>query len=255
RDASEMIEIDFNRKGELVKEKLGTYAVSDEWKGENIERLIAWLCRRVRREFISQKEMSAFVGRVLARLLQKEGVSLKTLNRVRYELKEKLDAALDAIIEKAARKRFGDLEKKGMLKSNGESFIFPQEFPFGRISREPFSKCAYDKTDYLNKEEIEFIKRIDNLENVAWWVRNPKDSGFCLSGWKKARFSPDFVVNTKNGNIFLIEYKGGQLKGSEDTNYKKELGEKWAKLSGGQFQFLLAEKAKVNADVELIKKA
>ncbi|TSC84409.1 MAG: type III restriction protein res subunit [Parcubacteria group bacterium Gr01-1014_17] len=252
--ASEMIEIDFNRKGELVREKLGTYTVSDEWGGENIERLIAWLCKKVRREFISQKEMSAFVGRVLAGLLQKEGVSLKTLNRVRYELKEKLDVALDAIIEKVARKRFVDLEKKGMLKSNGESFVFPQEFSFARISREPFSKCVYDKADYLNKEEIEFIKKIDNLENVEWWVRNPKDSGFCLSGWKKARFFADFVVSTKNGDIFLIEYKGGQLKGSEDTNYKKELGEKWAELSGERFQFLLAEKVKTNDIVETIKK-
>ena len=36
---------------------------------------------------------------------------------------------------------------------------------------------------------------------------------------------------------------------------KKELGEKWEELSGGRFQFLLAEKAKINEVVELIKKA
>lgn len=249
--SSEVIAVDIKKAG-FVRENLGRYTVSDEWRGENEEKLIAWLCRKVQREFISRKEMETYVGRVLASLHKK--YSTISLNRARFQLKEKLDSAIDAIVEKATMKRFAELEKKGVLKSAGQSFSFPKELSLTRLSREPFRNHAYDAVDYLNGEEVEFAKKIDNLPNVAWWIRNPADNGFYLTGWKKGRFFPDFVVQTKDGAIFVIEYKGKQLEGSEDTTYKKGLGEKWAELSGEACEFLFVEKKNLDRVISEIER-
>ena len=177
------------------------------------------------------------------------------LNRARYQLKEAVDSTVDAIVEKAAKKRFADLEKNGVLKSAGEGFVFPKELVLSRLSREPFRNHAYDLVDYLNGEEVEFAKKIDNLPNVAWWLRNPTDGGFYLTGWKRGRFFPDFLVKTKDGAIFVFEYKGKQLEGSEYTEYKKGLGEKWAKFSGGVCRFLWVEKESINKALEVLAEA
>jgi len=247
----EVISVDIKKAG-FVKESLGRYGVSEEWKGEDEEKLIVWLCRKVQREFISRKEMEAYVERVLAVLRKKYFVV--ALSRARFQLKEALDSAVDAIVEKATKRRFVDLERREVLKSAGESFTFPEDLSLARLSREPFRNHAYELVDFLNGEEVEFAKKLDNLANVAWWVRNPADSGFYLTGWKRGRFFPDFLVKTKNGAIFVIEYKGKQLEGSEDTKYKKELGEKWGALSGGGYYFEWVERSSIDSVINKISK-
>jgi hypothetical protein len=80
-------------------------------------------------------------------------------------------------------------------------------------------------------------------------------SGFYLQGWLKGKFYPDFIVKTKKGNYFVLEYKGEHLLGSDDTEYKEKIGQRWQELAGKGYTFSLVEKLKIDAVLEKISKA
>ena len=84
----------------------------------------------------------------------------------------------------------------------------------------------------MDGEEEVFAKYIDDLDEVEFWVRNieraPKYSFWLQTSTD--RFYPDFIVKLKSGSVLVIEYKGKQYKGSDDTTEKEALGLAWAHL-------------------------
>ena len=56
------------------------------------------------------------------------------------------------------------------------------------------------------------------------------------------RFYPDFVAETLDGRLLVVEYKGKDYASNDDSKEKKILGEVWAKGGGGRALFLMALK-------------
>jgi len=151
-------------------------------------------------------------------------------------------------------KRFGELLKKQLLASHGEGFIFGDSISLLQVSSNNFDKHLYEKAGKMNQEELDFAGKLNILENIYWWFRNPEMSGFYIQGWKRQKFYPDFIAKTKNENYIVIEYKGEHLIGLEDSDYKEGIGKEWDKLNGEDYYFRWAEKNNIDSIIGEISK-
>ncbi len=90
---------------------------------------------------------------------------------------------------------------------------------------------------------IEGQRAIKLFAVVLHWVRNlslQPESSFWLQT-STDRFYPDFVAETLDGRLLVVEYKGQGYIG-KDSDEKKLLGEVWAGKSNGRALFLMAVK-------------
>ena len=144
--------------------------------------------------------------------------------------------------------------KKQLLVSAGEQFIFGDAISLLQSSSDNFDKHLYEKAGRMNKEELDFAGRLNSLENMHWWFRNPEISGFYIQGWLKNKFYPDFIAKTKNCKYIIIEYKGEHLASGDDSNYKKAIGKAWEKLGGVNYYFEWVEKNNMDNAISKISK-
>ena len=172
--------------------------------------------------------MGSYLKKVIDKLLANH--TLNILSAHRYQIKEAIENKINEIIDKLTEQKFKESAKNKSLISMGEEFVLGDSISLLQVSADNFDKHLYEKAGKMNKEEIDFAGRINTLENVHWWFRNPEMSGFCIQGWKKQKFYPDFIVKTKSGNYIVLEYKGEHLATNEDSDYKKALGAEWEKL-------------------------
>ena len=103
---------------------------------------------------------------------------------------------------------------------------------------------------------MNFVERLDldTLPNIDFWVRNrEKKDPFYLQGWRRNKFYPDFVAQTKKGNIIVLEWKGGDRVTNEDTEYKTWLGDTWTKLGKGKLHFFLVHNDNIEQILNGIK--
>ena len=73
---------------------------------------------------------------------------------------------------------------------------------------------------------------------MKYWVRNlvRKPNSFSLQT-STGRFYPDFVCLLRDGRILVVENKGAHL--WENAKEDREIGELWAKRSGGKCLFVM----------------
>ena len=93
-------------------------------------------------------------------------------------------------------------------------------------------------------EEFECAKLIDSHPKVKYWIRNLVNRDGTASRLPLAKnwFYPDFVAELVDGRLLVVEYKGKVYATNDDSREKRAVGELWAKKSGGQCLFLMAEK-------------
>ena len=104
-----------------------------------------------------------------------------------------------------------------------------------------------------SKGETQCAAFIDSLPEVEFWVRNLKRDQY--SFWLQTstdKFYPDFVAKLKDGRFLAVEYKGGHLKTSADTEEKDAIGQLWAARSKGQCLFLLTTKKSMRNSLEVM---
>ena len=94
----------------------------------------------------------------------------------------------------------------------------------------------------MNGEEEACALVIEQHAKVKRWVRNLErmPTSFRLAtstDW----FYPDFAAELTDGRSLVVEYKGGQLAGSDDTAEKELVGKKWAEASAGRGVFVMAK--------------
>jgi type III restriction enzyme len=100
------------------------------------------------------------------------------------------------------------------------------------------SKSLYEREGAMNNFEIDIIKDIASLSNIAFWHRNlGRGKGFSINGYKSNHY-PDFIVGAKSGKIILIETKGDDRDNS-DSRAKCRLGNEWAQLAGIRFSYFM----------------
>lgn len=251
-DDSKIQKIDIGREGELVRDAAGKLGLIYHFKDFTEDDLLSWFRIKIQRGFIAVGEMNSYLKKVICKLSAKH--KLNELSAYRYKIKEVIENKINEIVDKLTKKKFDKLVKKKLLISRGEQFIFGDAISLLRVSSENFNKHLYEKAGEMNKEELDFAGRLDALENARWWFRNPEIGGFYIQGWKKQKFYPDFIVKTKKGNYIVAEYKGEHLAGSEDSEYKKTIGERWEKSSKKGFYFKWAEKNNIDGIIGEIKK-
>ncbi len=250
-DDNRIEKIDIGRDGELTRDAVGKLNLVYHYEDFTEEDLLSWLRVKIQRSFIAIDEMSAYLKRVIDGLLRTS--HLDALSVHRYQLKEVIDKQIDGIIDEIAARNFLKLVKQGVIKAGNENFVFGDTINLLNPYPSTFVKHLYERADKMNREESGLAYQLDGLENVMWWFRNP-DGGFYIQGWQQNKFYPDFIVKTKRGNYFVLEYKGEHLEGSEDTKYKEEIGKKWAELAGKGYRFYLIDQANLNEIIETISK-
>lgn len=244
--------IDVGEKGQLIKETGKALKLIYHDKDVTPEGLVNWLCQKVRRGYLALDEVRPYIQSVVNLLRPK--MSLNVLNANRYFLIEKINLEIDKRAIDVSLKHFQELSKQKIIAVGDINFELPGEFHLTSVCEEGFNRHAYDKAAVMNGEELAVAQSIDILENVEWWLRNPEKSGFYLQGWENSKFYPDFIVKTKKGNYFVVEYKGEYLQGSADSDYKQALGKKWAEMAGEKYRYAFVGKKEVNNLIAGIKK-
>ena len=234
-EQNNLVKIDIAAGGEIVRDASGKLNLIYHYKDFTRADLLIWLGGKIQRTYISLSEMNLFLSAAIDDLLKKYHIDVLSIHR--YAVLEAIERALGRIIDAMTEANFFALERKKLLAAKGEGFAFPEKMELPSIAREHFVRHAYDVAFKMNGEELSVAQMIDGLPNIAWWFRNPEMSGFYIQGQRKQKFYPDFIVKTKKGNYFVLEYKGEHLLGSDDTDYKEAIGKKWAQLGGQKFHF------------------
>lgn len=251
-DDSTVVKIDVGKDGELVKDAAGKLGLIYHYKDFSRDDLLAWLRMKVQRGFIAIKDMNAYLEKAIDYLLKKH--NLTKLNASRYQVKEAIEKKIDELIDSATTKRFSELAKSESMTASGECFIFGEQIRLLNICRDNFTNHLYEKAGKMNREELDLAYQLDSLHNVLWWFRNPDTNGFYIQGWLKGKFYPDFIVKTKRGKYFILEYKGEHLVGAEDAEYKEKIGKKWQELAGKGYVFDMIGKRNISAVIQGISK-
>lgn len=239
-----IIKIDIGHEGELVKDSAGKLGLVYHFKDFTEDDLLSWFRAKIQRGFIAIEEMNVYLKKVVDRLLVCHNLS--ALSAHRYPIKEVIENKIDDIVGKLTEKKFSELVNKQLLASHGEEFIFGDSINLLQICPDNFDKHLYEKAGKMNKEELDLAGKLNTLENISWWFRNPEMSGFYIQGWKKYKFYPDFIAKTKKGNYIVLEYKGEHLATGEDSDYKKALGKQWQEFSRDGYYFKWAEKKNID---------
>jgi len=247
-----IVKIDIGHEGELIRDAVGKLGLIYHFKDFTKDDLLSWFRAKIQRGFIAIEEMNSYLREVVDKLLTRHNLSELSVHR--YQIKEVIERKINETVDELTGKRFNELLKKQLLICHGEQFVFSDTISLLRISRDNFGKHLYEKAGEMNKEELDFAIRLDTLENIYWWFRNPEIGGFYIQGWRKQKFHPDFIAKTKKENYVVLEYKGEHLIGSEDSEYKKAIGKMWEKLSGKNYYFELVDKKNIDKVIEKISK-
>jgi len=225
------------------------------YKDKNFSKreLAQWLDRKSRYILLARVDKVKFIEKVLDYQLKHKSLSELSVNR--YVLLERLGEAIDSALEAYAKERFDQfLSKNEIITKTFENF--PEAITLKQETPQAFNKNYYEKVDNLNKEELNFIERLDldSLPNVEFWVRNrEKQDPFFIQGWKRNKFYPDFVAVTKKGNIIALEWKGEDRVSNEDTEYKIVIGKIWAKFGKGKLHFFLVHNRNIEEVLTKLK--
>jgi type III restriction enzyme len=218
------------------------------------EELIQWLDKKLRFTLLDKKDKVTFITKAIDFQLKKKSLAELSVNR--YLLKDVFDKTIKEILEEYTKKQFDNFIKKGKI--TVEKFeAFPKSIIINQELPQEFNKNYYEKIDKLNKEELNFVERLDldTLPNIEFWVRSrEKKDPFYIQGWKKNKFYPDFVVKTKKGNIVALEWKGEDRISNADTEYKVAIGEMWQKSGKGKLHFFLVHNGNVEEVLNELKK-
>jgi len=223
---------EYKKENNSVKEAFVKYisGLQPEAKINQLAGRILKLIRKV--DTIPEPELLKYITAVLNNLDSDKLAELSS-NEVFYatKIKEKINALSDVYAEK----QFINLLDKGTIICH-DHFKFPKKIsPLNTIKG--ITKNLYEQEGEMNSFEKKFINDIANLDSVVFWHRNlERGKGFFLNGF--INHYPDFIIQTKNGKIVLVETKGDDRDNS-DSLKKIRLGEKWASKAGDQYRYFM----------------
>jgi len=256
-DQNRRQKIDVKEGDQLVRSQQTRLDVVYDFKDFSKERLVNWLDKKVLRKEYSQNEKLIYFKKFLDSALKSKKYNLSELSVNCYKLKDVIENYIDELEREKALKNFLELQKNGKLVLDKIFLDLPNKIIIDNTSEDRFENHLYSQSGILNSEELDLALKIDQLKNVIhWWYRSPekKVEAIYLQGWQRDKFYPDFIVKTKKGNYFLVEYKGENLLTNEDTKYKIKLGEKWEELTGPKHHFFLVHKKNIEEFINKLKK-
>lgn len=219
--------------------------------------LIRWLDQEVRKPYLSQLQLQAYLTKMLAHLIHDQRISLTALVRARFQLAQALSTEIERLrrltIEKGFQARLFEMAVPPLEEVANYSFTYEAgKYPARNLYQGSyeFKKHFYpvihdlrEKTATGNvAEEFRCAMAIDTQAKVKHWVRNierQEHSSFWLPT-STDYFYPDFVAELYDGRILVVEYKGEVYSTNEDSRDKKQVGHQWEKSSDGRCLFLFA---------------
>ena len=219
--------------------------------------LTRWLCaelqhpsRNVARDVLPS-HLRAFVLATVRHLQHEQRLPLAQLARHQHPLLQRLSARIAELRDMASHTAFNQLVLDGgwaVEASAAHEFRFdPAAYPVPANKRYQgkfrFPKHYYpvlaDLTD--GGEEWQCALAIEAHPQVRHWVRN-LDSDPAAGFWLPTsfgRFYPDFVCELMDGRLFVVEYKGAQIRGMAKEIEKGQVGKLWAEHSAGRCRFAM----------------
>ena len=145
-------------------------------------------------------------------------------------LRQRIGKSLDENAEKVFRDKVGRNEIRFHLETDQ-----PLDYELGQTievvaargeSTMPVQHSLFDPVHEIGFNHLEknFALYLDGHSAIHWWHRIAARREYALQGWRRHRVYPDFVAcRQKDGRLFILETKGGHLRGNEDTDYKEKL--------------------------------
>lgn len=219
--------------------------------------LVRWLDLEVRKPYVSQLQLQAYLVKMLTHLIHDRGLTLTALVRARFQLAQAVSREIERLRQLAMEKGFQGRLFEMSVPPADSSVYYSFEFQAGmyparqcyRGSYE-FSKHFYPVIHDLREktgagkiaEEFQCAQAIDVHPMVKQWVRNierQEKHSFWLPT-SSDYFYPDFVAELTDGRVLAVEYKGEPYKTNDDSREKRQVGDRWEKSSDGRCLFLFA---------------
>jgi type III restriction enzyme len=207
----------------------------------------AWLAANLGFDYFSQKEMRLVVDRVADRLFKVNKHLADNLGLVKFVVRDKIvdfiKRETDGQTEAAFKKLFNAKKLCFYLQCVECRFEIPSSVEVRAITRlnrnngDSLERSLFDYVgDDLNEYEKSVALFLDEHQQVLWWYRNlVGPDNFSIQGFRRNPLYPDFVVQGGADSkpipwVVLLESKGKHLKGSEDTNYKRNMADYFEKV-------------------------
>lgn len=221
--------------------------------------LVRWLDAEVRQPDIGQAQMQEYLVKMLNHLMGDRGFTLTALIRARFQLAQALEKEIGRLRQlamvKGFQRRLLEMAVPSLEEVAHFSFHFqPGQYPARQVYQGSyeFNKHFYPLIHDLREktaagevaEEFRCAQAIDSHPKVKQWVRNiERQEKF--SFWLPTStdyFYPDFVAELDDGRVLAVEYKGQFLATGDDSDEKRQVGDRWEQSSGGRCLFLFALK-------------
>ena len=229
---------------------------------KNVGELALWLDRNIDHPDIVQVQSQSFLQGMVKSLTEKRSITFEQLVAARFRLRDVAAQKIRDHRNQAVGQAFRQMllpDVETPIEASAElPFTFPlTQYPASRLYDGPiaFNKHYYERPGDMNGEESQCAAAIDSMPKVMYWVRNLERDGY--SFWlqtKTDKFYPDFVALLADGRYLAVEYKGGHLMDSKDTEEKKTIGELWEARSKGRCVFRLVGKDDAERELRQIGK-
>ena len=216
----------------------------DETEADNVEgddATRAWIVASLAFDYLSHKQLRRIVWRVCDKLIASE-LSLKGhLSLVKFVVRDHVERWIQENVDRQTETAFKQLFEEGRLVLYLECSECRFEIPHEVIVRAG-RPLMHDNGDRTERSLFDFVPAeqqnpyeqavalcLDRDENVLWWYRNlVGEDSFAIQGYRRHRLHPDFVAQSRIDSrphhlVWVVESKGKHLKGSEDTQYKRDV--------------------------------
>jgi len=218
---------------------------------ETDEQVSAWLVASLPFDHFSQKQLRSVVNRVKSHLYTSNPGLAGRLGLVKFVVREKIVGLVERGTDKQTQAAFEQLfESKRLCFALDcvEARLeippvveFPSERRLVHDDGEQIQQSLFDYVpDAFNDYEKAVALYLDKCPQILWWYRNlVGPEHFSIQGYRRNKIYPDFIVQEASPNgrkkrpvasVLVLESKGKQLKGNEDTNYKRSVAEFFGKV-------------------------
>lgn len=160
---------------------------------------------------------------------------LDTLEKFRFVVAERVKLKIDLLINEYAKKTFEQKIRSRLIEAH-PAYQFPSSIN-PTSSNSLLSKSLYEAEASMNGLEQKVAQKFtSNDYDVVWWHRIIDRKGFRLNG--PINHYPDFILQTKKGNILLVETKGAQGT-NNDSKLKIKLGKEWERLTDNNYHYFM----------------
>lgn len=233
------VDVETTSEGNVVKKSMLIREESDEFKrmlqmipeSSRVNVCKTKLVADLNNKFnnISHSAIVNYIDRIVASFkTEDEVVALQSnINAISIRIKN----FINELLEEHRYKNFKEklISNDIFINQDNVGYEMKMSITLPEHTSEYFRTLYEEEDNNVNQLEEKFMLKVASLPNVKWWHRNIDRSEYALNGY--LNHYADFIVETNNGTIILVETKGEHLDG-DDSKKKLELGKLWSTYSG-----------------------